>query len=160
MPPVNLSSRRRAVKMLSLLVCLVAFFRGEAAVVAHPLGNFTVNNFARVRIEAEGVRVRYVVDMAEIPAFQESQAMDADRDGNVSNAESAAYLDALAQRLAEGLVLTGDGGARIPLRIVAKALSMPKGEGGLPTLRIECDFQGIIPESAGASGGAHRLRFE
>lgn len=156
---VNLLSRRRAVKTLSLLVCLVALCRGEAAVVAHPLGNFTVNNFARVRVEPEGFGVRYVVDMAEIPTFQESQAMDVNRDGNVSNDEAAAYLDALAPRLAEGLVLTSDG-ARIPLRLVAKTISMPRGEGGLPTLRIECDFQGVIPEGAGAAGGAHRLRFE
>nr|MBA3243156.1 hypothetical protein [Acidobacteriota bacterium] len=151
--------RRRALKLLSALVWLVACGWGTSAVVvAHPLGNFTVNNFARVRVEAGGVRVRYVVDMAEIPTFQESQAMDENKDGSVSNEEAAVYLERLAPRLLEGIVLTSDG-ARIPLSIAAKTISMPKGTGGLQTLRIECDFVGIIAEDAGAVA-THRLRFE
>ncbi|MCA1634748.1 MAG: sulfite exporter TauE/SafE family protein [Acidobacteria bacterium] len=152
-------SRRRALKLLSALVWLVASgWGGAAAVSAHPLGNFSVNNFARVRVEAGGVRVRYVIDMAEIPTFQESQAMDENKDGSVSNDEAAAYLERLAPRLIEGLLLTGDG-ARIPLSIAAKTISMPRGTGGLKTMRIECDLVGLMAEDAGA-GGTHTLRFE
>jgi len=123
---------------------------------AHPLGNFTVNRFARVRVEAGGVRVRYVIDMAEIPAFQESQVMDANRDGVVSGAESADYLERLAPRLAEGVVLTSDG-ERVPLRLASKALSAPEGAGGLMTLRVECDFEGDAP---GSASDTRRVRFE
>ncbi|MEO8435210.1 MAG: sulfite exporter TauE/SafE family protein [Pyrinomonadaceae bacterium] len=155
---IKILSRGGALRTVSLLVWLVASGWGEAAVVAHPLGNFTVNNFARIRVEADGVRVRYVLDMAEIPTYQESQTMDLNHDGSVSNDESVAYLERLAPRLTEGVVLTSDG-ARIPLRLVAKAVSLQPGAGGLTTLRIECDFQGVIPESTG-TGGTHRLRFE
>jgi ABC-type nickel/cobalt efflux system permease component RcnA len=123
---------------------------------AHPLGNFTVNRFARVRVESGGVRIRYVIDMAEIPAFQESQVMDVNHDGGVSGEEAAGYLERLAPRLAEGVLLTSDG-ARLPLRLTSKSISMPDGAGGLKTLRVECDFEGAAPESAGA---AHRIRFE
>jgi len=35
--------------------------------------------------------VRYVVDMAEIPAFQELQKIDADEDGGTSSAELDEY---------------------------------------------------------------------
>lgn len=147
------SQRRRAAATITVLACLLLC--GVAA-VAHPLGNFTVNRFARVRVEPGVVRVRYVVDMAEIPAFQESQVMDSNRDGNVSAEESADYLERLAPRLAEGIMLAGDG-VRVPLRLASKTISMPKGAGGLATLRIECDFEGATQERA---EGAQRLRFE
>jgi nickel/cobalt exporter len=153
----ELVSRRRALKLLLAFVWLVACGGGVAA-VAHPLGNFTVNRFARIRVETDGLRVRYVIDMAEIPTFQESQAMDLNHDAVVSNDESARYLERIAPQLTEGLVLTSDG-ARIPLRLAAKTLSMPQGAGGLPTLRIEFDFQGVAPAD-GAAGATHRLRFE
>ena len=146
---------RRAATLLPLLAWLVMCGCVVEA-SAHPLGNFTVNRFARVRVEAGGVRVRYVIDMAEIPAFQESQVMDANHDGDVSDEEAAVYLEKLAPRLAEGVMLTSDG-ERVPLRLTSKAVSMPPGAGGLKTLRIECDFEGVAPDSAGA---AHRLRFE
>src|SRR6478672_8160917 len=41
---------------------------------AHPLGNFTVNRYSRIEIGPERVQVQYVLDMAEIPAFQELRA--------------------------------------------------------------------------------------
>lgn len=154
MPLIRLSQRRR-VAALPLLTWLVLCGGGLEA-SAHPLGNFTVNRFARVRVEPGGLRVRYVVDMAEIPAFQESQVMDTNHDGGVSAGEVEDYLGRLAPLLAEGVTLTSDG-ARVPLRLASKAVSMPKGAGGLATLRIECDFVGAVPESA---EGAHRLRFE
>jgi nickel/cobalt exporter len=155
MPLVQHLPRRRAAVLLPLLAWLGLCGCGVEA-SAHPLGNFTVNRFARVRVEASGVRVRYVIDMAEIPAFQESQVMDANHDGGVSDEEAAGYLERLAPRLAEGVVLTDDG-ERIPMRLASKAVSMPKGSGGLMTLRIECDFEGVAPETA---TGTHRLRFE
>lgn len=155
MPLFHVLLRRRSAALLPLLAWLVLCGCGAEA-SAHPLGNFTVNRFARVRVEPGTVRVRYVIDMAEIPAFQESQVMDANRDGNVSDEEAALYLERLAPRLTEGVVLTSDG-ARVPLRLASKAVSMPPGAGGLKTLRIECDFEGAVPDPAGA---ARRLRFE
>lgn len=155
MPLLKFLQRRRAAILLPVLAWLVVCGCGISA-VAHPLGNFTVNRFARIRIETGGVRVRYVIDMAEIPAFQESQVMDANQDGEVSSGESSNYLEKLVPRLTEGVVLTSDG-ERLPLRLTSKSVSMPQGAGGLKTLRIECDFEGAVPESAGAAG---RLRFE
>ena len=38
---------------------------------AHPLGNFTVNHFARIEIGIDQVKIRYVVDMAEVSTFQD-----------------------------------------------------------------------------------------
>jgi len=115
----QLLRRRRAAVLLPLLAWLVVCGCGVEA-SAHPLGNFTVNRFARVRVETGAVRVRYVIDMAEIPAFQESQVMDANHDGEVSGGEAADYLERLAPRLAEGVLLTADG-ERLPLRLTSKS---------------------------------------
>ena len=46
----------------------------------------------------------------------------------------------------------------MPLRVSARKVSGPRGDGGLPILRIECDFTGDFPRSG--SGTARRLRLE
>ena len=43
---------------------------------AHPLGNFTINHYLGVVVRPDVVVLDYVVDMAEIPAFQERPAIE------------------------------------------------------------------------------------
>ncbi len=51
-----------------------AFFLALAAnVAAHPLGNFSISQYSALQIGEQDVEVRYLVDMAEIPTFQEIQ---------------------------------------------------------------------------------------
>src|SRR5215475_10553932 len=40
---------------------------------AHPLGNFSISHYTAIRLESDAVALRYIIDMAEIPAFQEIQ---------------------------------------------------------------------------------------
>jgi ABC-type nickel/cobalt efflux system permease component RcnA len=148
--------RRLPTALLLLVVFL--FFSNTADVAAHPLGNFSINHFTRLEADASRLRVRYVVDMAEIPTFQESQSIDTDKNGTLSAAELDAYLARIVPQLAGGLILTVDG-ARVPLTAVAQNISTPKGSGGLPTLRVVCDFDGDLPANA-VAGQAARLRFE
>src|ERR1044071_6038006 len=68
-----------------------------AATEAHPLGNFTINHFARIEPGAHRIAMHYVIDMAEIPAFEELQKIS--RDASPSDDEMAAYARQLAQRL-------------------------------------------------------------
>lgn len=149
------ASRRRAAAMiLAAFIFNVSF---ATATLSHPLGNFTVNHFARLNVGFERIGLRYVVDMAEIPAFQELRAADVDGDGSTSGAELEAYLERMAGKYVDGLLLSVDG-TRIPLKLTTKKITTPAGAGGLLTLRVECDYEGTAP-SAGASG-THRLRFE
>jgi nickel/cobalt exporter len=104
---------------------------------AHPLGNFTVNVYAGIIVRSEEVLVDYVVDMAEIPAYQERAAMDTSDDGSIDGTEGAAYRDATCSRLAAGLSLSVDG-SRAGLSPTASSLSFPAGSGGLSTVRLEC----------------------
>lgn len=143
--------------IFALLALLALAIGGAVAAVAHPLGNFTVNHFARVEVGASRVGVRYVVDMAEIPAFQEAQRIDADGDGSLSDAELNVYVERVAAQYGENLTVEVDG-ARLPLRLVAKNVSRPAGAGGVQTLRVECDYAADVP--AAAAGAIRRLRFE
>ena len=108
--------------------------------LAHPLGNFTVNHFARVSPSAHGIDVHWVLDMAEIPAFSVIRAMDIDHDGSTGPDERTAWLDATLPEYLNGLALTVDGRNAGPWRVVGRNLSFPSGQGGLPTLRLELEL--------------------
>jgi ABC-type nickel/cobalt efflux system permease component RcnA len=110
-----------------LIVAALAALLAPAAAQAHPLGNFTVNRFARVEVAGDGLYVRYVLDLAEIPTFQAQQ----------QGVDPAAY----ARRLAAGLHVTLDGHSAA-LTPVAHALAFPKGAGGLHTLRLQLILRG------------------
>ncbi len=136
--------------ILSFIFVLFFLF----SVAAHPLGNFSVNNFSRIEIGKNQIRIRAVLDMAEIPAFQESQEIDTDKNGTLSNEELNLYLEKITPRYLEGLKLFVDNQ---PLQIETKAknISLPIGSGNLPVLRIEWDFVAVIQTKE-----THRLKFE
>jgi ABC-type nickel/cobalt efflux system permease component RcnA len=113
-------------------------------VSAHPLGNFTVNRYARIEVDEGGVALRYAVDYAEIPAFQEIRAFDRDGDGAFSEAETSAYLAARVSELASRLELTLNG-ERVPLDAASSSTALVDGQGGLQTLRLVVDFLASLP---------------
>jgi nickel/cobalt exporter len=116
-------------RLVLLLAVAAAALAVPAAVLAHPLGNFTVNRFARVEVAGERLYVRYVLDMAEIPTYQARQ--------------QGVAADAYAARIARGLHVSLDG-RPVVLRPVAHALAFPPGAGGLRTLRLELILRGPL----------------
>ena len=78
--------------------------------------------------------------MAEIPTFQEMEAIDTDGDGEGSDAELAAWAAAKAPALAEGLTLTVDGRHRAARGPRARGRSCCRVRAGCQTLRFEGDF--------------------
>ena len=54
-----------------LVAAVVALALLPAAASAHPLGNFSVNHLSQVSVSADRVDVRYILDEAEIPTFQQ-----------------------------------------------------------------------------------------
>ena len=68
-----------------LALCLLVEF--PASLWAHPLGNFTVNRYSRIELDAKQVHLFYVIDMAEIPTHQERTQMDTNGDNQISQAE-------------------------------------------------------------------------
>jgi nickel/cobalt transporter (NicO) family protein len=149
------STRNRTVVRRALGV-LVAVMAVGAVAIAHPLGNFTINHFSRIEVGQERVTVRYVVDMAEISAFQELQSADRDGDESTSESELEAYGARVAPQLADGLVLTIEGN-RVPLVLGDHLVSLPPGAGGLSTLRLEATFSAPVRTE---TLGAQRIAFE
>src|SRR5947208_2301660 len=49
---------------------LLSGFLLSAALFAHPMGNFSVNHYARIQVAPNGATVRYSLDLAEIPSFE------------------------------------------------------------------------------------------
>ena len=130
--------RRRVLLALPLWAILAAM---PAAVLAHPLGNFTINHYAGITLTRDEVRLDVVIDMAEIPTFQERLRIDTDGDGEVSDEEAAAAAVVACTTEARALRLTVDG---TPLTIASAGtpgISFPPGLGGLSTMRIECGYE-------------------
>jgi ABC-type nickel/cobalt efflux system permease component RcnA len=123
---------------------------GTGPAGAHPLGNFTVSAYSGLRVGPDRLEVDHVVDMAEIPAFQTRQAIDADHDGTVAAAEAAAWRDRECPRLAAGLRATVDG-QPLALAVTGSSLTFPPGAGGLATLRLECALRAPLPAAENAS---------
>ena len=105
---------------------------------AHPLGNFTVNHYSRVEPTGDRVRVVYVLDMAEIPTFQERPRIDPNPD---------AYADQRAEELRQNLHLDLNG-QPAQLRLEQRSLSFPEGAGGLSTLRLEAVYSADLQADA------------
>jgi len=112
---------------------------------AHPLGNFTVNHYSRIEVEKSQIKLRAVLDVAEIPTFQESQKIDADNDGKISEAELDAYTAQITPDYIANLQLSVDD-APVALRSTGNNVSLPMGSGNLPTLRIEWNLIGDLPD--------------
>lgn len=142
---------------LTILLAVLLGFCCPVMVFAHPLGNFTINHFARIQIGSENVSLRYVIDMAEIPTFQELQSITANNAGGPSKADLEAYAARVSANYTGGLSLIIDG-ARVPLEVVSRNATLLAGAGGLQTLRVECDLGAVM--TASAAGAVRRLQFE
>ncbi|HEY6332949.1 MAG TPA: hypothetical protein VI756_26730 [Blastocatellia bacterium] len=153
--PFNLRKIHSSVLVLGSLALLLLVAAGA---FAHPLGNFTINHFARIEVGRGGqVHLRYVIDMAEISTIQELQAAGVKDTSAPTIEELNAYLERVASEYPNGLLLTLDG-SPIGLRCTSKNLSMPDGAGGLKTLRTELDYEGDLPSTMALQ--PHSLRFE
>ncbi|HLX34264.1 MAG TPA: hypothetical protein VKR30_03365 [Candidatus Limnocylindrales bacterium] len=141
---------RRLGRALLLALALLAI--GPAAAFAHPLGNFTINHFAAIRVGVDRIALDVVLDEAEIPTFQERQRLDTNNDGTVSPDEVEAARQTACQNLATSLWLTVDG-QRLALTVDEAGLSFPPGAGGLVTMRTVCEYSAVpaAPISTGTS---------
>jgi nickel/cobalt exporter len=118
---------KRALLAGLLLVALLA----PASASAHPLGNFSINHLVAVSVSRDRVDLRYVLDQAEIPTFQErGLARDA-------------VLDRKRAEVRRGLHLIVDG-SEVRLAQGAGALSSPPGQGGLPLTRVELPLRAAV----------------
>ena len=137
----NSTILRFIVAALSFLCPML--FAGLCA--AHPLGNFSISQYSALRVGQDSITLRYIVDMAEIPTFQEIQETGIIPNGDDPNTQ--AYLAKKILALRDGLSLE-IGGQRLPLHADSKEIIFPAGAGGMPTLKIGVSYTARLPASA------------
>ena len=122
------------VPILGALVATGLVLTVPAAASAHPLGNFSVNHLSQVSVSADRVDVRYILDEAEIPTFQQRDVSD------------ATLLARKRGEVERRLVLTVDG-RRVVLRPAGRAtVTHPMGQGGLRTTRVELPLSARVDD--------------
>jgi len=134
---------RRA--LISLLTLIISFVFVPVA-FAHPLGNFTINHYAGLRVSEAAISIDYVLDMAEIPAFQEITTFDVNGNGQADSAEATGYHAAKCASLQPDLKLLVNNRAT-DLTLATSSVEFPAGAGGLSTLRLTCGYTVSISET-------------
>jgi nickel/cobalt exporter len=137
--------RHRSRLALLVVPATAALIAVSGPAVAHPLGNFTVNRFSGIEVFPDRIVVHYVVDMAEIPTFQEMAQIDADSDDRADYRELAAYARDVAARLKGNISLTADGEA-VALGVEEASAGLSAGGGGLDVLRIDAELAGALED--------------
>ncbi len=123
---------------------------------AHPLGNFTINHYAGLQIVGDQVGVDYVLDMAEIPAFQEIRQLDLDRNHKADSTETVHYPANKCREISSDLNLRLNK-KPLALSLNRSSVEFPPGVGGLDTLRLTCEFEGAISAKRNSAGTAPGL---
>ncbi|MDP9110172.1 MAG: hypothetical protein M3M96_00865 [Candidatus Eremiobacteraeota bacterium] len=98
---------------------------------AHPLGNFTINHLAEIKPYAGELRVKYVLDIAEIPTFQIMSGLAPN--GTWTPAQMHAWAEGENAIVLAGLQITADGNP-VALKALGTTVRTRPGAGGLPIL--------------------------
>jgi nickel/cobalt exporter len=128
---------RRALALVGFVTLVVVPVATAAPAAAHPLGNFTVNHYDGLRVEASRIVDTAVVDWAEIPTTQLAPGVDADGDNRTTPSERAAYAARRCAEVASALELTVDG-TPLAFRPERTTYEFRPGVAGLRTARLSC----------------------
>lgn len=135
----------KVLPLASYLLIVVSCFLPSLA-SAHPMGNFSISHYSRIKVEPGAIRLRYIIDMAEIPTFQEITEMDTDGDKNPSPSERQRYLSQKVEDFKKGLTLTLNKQA-LDLQVESTQITFLPGAGNLPTLKIYVDYLAPVKET-------------
>jgi ABC-type nickel/cobalt efflux system permease component RcnA len=134
----------RAVKLLSFAsaISLLVFLSIAPGAFAHPMGNFSINHYSKIIPGAHTIEVDYIIDMAEIPTFQQMQeSAVVPKAGDPS---LVPYLQRESEVLKQGLSLLVDG-KLLTLQTVSRQAIFPAGAGGLPTMKMGFVYIATLP---------------
>ena len=147
----------RAVKplLVASAIALLAFFSMAPATFAHPMGNFSINHYSKIVPREHAIEVDYIIDMAEIPTFQQMQ-----ENAVVPKADDRSlvpYLQRQAEVLKDGLTLLFDE-KPLMLQTVSRQVIFPPGAGGLPTMKMGFVYVATFPSDLKDSLASVRYR--
>src|SRR5215510_6323688 len=148
------------------LLAVVALLAGCVPAFAHPMGNFSINHESKLTLHRQFIELRYFLDLAEIPTYQELQSsgISPPRMLRHGDPESARAEDEAAQKyatrqgevFARGLLLAIDG-QPVSLKLLSSDIIFPAGAGGLPTMKLGFVYRAKLPRER--ISGEHRIHF-
>src|SRR5882724_34597 len=119
------------------------------ALMAHPMGNFSVSHYTRIAVGSRGADLLYVLDLAEIPTLETLQRWKMERSSPREELERKAAEQ--AREWVKHLKITVNG-RDVAAQFLSADLTISDGAGGLPVTRIATKLR--LPVSAG------KLEFE
>ena len=137
---------------LGFLLGLFLLILGSATCFAHPMGNFSVNHYSKITIGQQSIEILYLVDMAEIPTYQEIRKFDVTP--KPDDPSVYRYLDGQEPLLKAGLSLESDG-RPVQFETIERRATFAEGAGGLLTMKIGFVFRGRLDFIA----GVHQLSY-
>jgi len=151
-------NKRTLSRLLRVSVLAACWLLTSPASFAHPMGNFSISHYSGIRIERGFVEIHYLIDIAEIPTFQEIQhnkLVAKPEDTSAGN-----YVSKQGEILRSGLLLTLNG-RPVSLRTESAEVIFPPGAGGLPTMKMAFLYRAAVfqPDQARASGEEYVLYY-
>jgi ABC-type nickel/cobalt efflux system permease component RcnA len=148
---------RKTPRVLLLALLMISWLANPLASDAHPMGNFSISHYAAIHVAPGFIEVRYIIDMAEIPTYQEIQ--NTGIAANESDPHLAAYLAEKANSLTGGLNLQINGQS-LRLQPISQSVIFPPGAGGLPTMKLGFVYRAALENLSPASTYAVHYRDE
>jgi hypothetical protein len=124
--------------MTNRLTLLAVLCAGMAA--GHPMGNFSVNHYTRFEPGPNGLAIRYVMDLAEIPTFELFQQWG-------PNADPQKQALRQAREWAANLAITV-AGRPVKARVERAGIVLAEGAGNMQVARITADLRVDAPGGA------------
>ena len=115
----------RSASFLLLLICSVCAF-------THPMGNFSINHYARLELGEQGEKLTYILDFAEIPTSELFGEWGSAASSSDALQQSAARQ---AEQWAQKLTVSINSKV-VPVRWKSVQASTTDGAGGMPVLRV------------------------
>ena len=132
-------------KFLNLLMFVLTCLFAVPASHAHPMGNFSVNHYSRITLTKDAIEIRYLLDLAEIPTYQELQ-----KGGIVAQAEDPrvkSFMTEQGEEFSRGLSLIVNGN-RMPFKLISAEVIFPSGASGLPTMKMGFSYRVAYPATS------------
>lgn len=120
-------------KASTIFRLLILLLVTSALVSAHPMGNLSVNHYAKLVPSERGVAITFAMDLAEIPTFELLQAWDLSKEAPRAVLERRAAAE--ARLWVSRLRIVQNGRALVP-RIESTELAVLDGAGNLPVFRV------------------------
>ncbi len=131
-------------RLQRVAVLIACWLLSSPASFAHPMGNFSISHYGGIHIEQGFIELRYLIDMAEIPTFQEMQQNNFAAE--VDDPRVRAYLLRQAEVFRKDLLLTLNGQALL-LQTTSQDILFSPGASNLPTMKFGLVYRAEVGQA-------------